>query len=122
MTEHKSPMPQALEVPASDQLLDKILEKAVDSAQRAVEQFAKLAALARTIEQSNSSLAERAKLLFAFEEIASRAEAEAFLDVELLQGLRNGQVLKQDLRRAHNEPGTSLPDLATLAPSTMTKH
>lgn len=122
MTEDKSPMPKALEVPASDQLLDGILEKAVSAAQRTVEQFAKLASLARDIEQCNSSLATRAKLLFAFEEIAAGAEADAQLDVEFFQGLRNGQILKRELRRARHEDAQEDSEVIILAPSTMTKH
>ncbi len=124
MTEDKSPLPQALEVPASDQLLDSILEKAATAAQRTVEQFAKLASLARAIEQCNSSPARRAKLLFAFEEIAASAEANAQLDAEFFQGLRNGQILKRELRRAHYEHVEADADseVTILAPSTMTRH
>lgn len=122
MTEDKSPIPKALEVPASDQLLDSILEKAAIAAQRNVEQFARLAALARAIEQCNSSPAKRAKLLFTFEEIAASAEADAQLDAEFFQGLRNGQILKRELRRARHEDAQADPALTILAPSTMTKH
>ncbi|MGF6721454.1 hypothetical protein P3T43_000801 [Paraburkholderia sp. GAS41] len=122
MTEHEAgtqPAPEALD---SDQLIDGILEKAVQVAQRNVEQFAKLAALARAIEQCNSSPATRAKLLFTFDEIASHAEADAKLDADLFEGLRNGQVLKQELRRERQQRTESFPDLAMVAPSTTTKH
>lgn len=122
MTQHKHPAQAALEVQDSDQLIDGILEKAVQVAQRNVEQFAKLAALARAIEQCNSSPATRAKLLFTFDEIASNAEADAKLDTELFEGLRNGQVLKQELRRERQQPADSFPDLAMVTPSTTTKH
>ncbi|MGA3248991.1 MAG: hypothetical protein ABSD12_12605 [Paraburkholderia sp.] len=122
MTQHKSLAPTALEVPPNDQLIDGLLERAVQVAQRNVEQFAKLAALARAIEQCNSSPATRAKLLFTFDEIASNAEADAKLDAELFEGLRNGQVLKQEIRREHQQRAESFPDVAIVIPSTTTKH
>jgi hypothetical protein len=114
--------PTALELPPQDQLIDGVLEKAVKAAQRNVEQFAKLAALARAIEQCNSSPATRAKLLFTFEELASNAEADAKLDEEFFEGLRNGQVLKQELRREHEERTEPIPEITIFAPSTTTKH
>jgi hypothetical protein len=114
--------PTALELPPNDQLIDGILEKAVQVARRNVEQFAKLAALARAIEQCNSSPATRAKLLFTFDEIASNAEADAKLDAELFEGLRSGQVLKQELRREHQQRTESFPDITIVVPSTTTKH
>ena len=122
MTQHKSLAPTALEVPPNDQLIDGLLERAVQVAQRNVEQFAKLAALARAIEQCNSSPATRAKLLFTFDEIASNAEADAKLDAELFEGLRNGQVLKQEIRREHQQRAESFPDVAIVIPPTTTKH
>ena len=122
MTENKPRSPRALERPASDELLDGILEQAVSAAQRNVEQFAKLASLARAIEQCNSSPAVRANLLFQFEEMASSAEANAKLDVELLLGLRNGQILKHRLHEAHEERAEPRADVTIVAPSTNTKH
>jgi hypothetical protein len=122
MTQHKAHTPAALEPPPNDQLIDGILEKAVQVAQRNVEQFAKLAALARAIEQCNSSPATRAKLLFTFDEIASNAEADAKLDAELFEGLRNGQVLKQEILREHQQRAESFSDLTIVVPSTTTKH
>ena len=122
MNESKPRLPEALEAPASDQLLDGILAKAASAAQRNAEQFAKLVALARAIEQCNSSPATRAKLLFTFDEIASNAEADAKLDAELFEGLRNGQVLKQEIRREHQQRAESFPDVAIVIPPTTTKH
>jgi hypothetical protein len=122
MTQQKPHSPAAVEVPVSDQLIDGILEKAVQVAQRNVERFAKLAALARAIEQCNSSPATRAKLLFTFDEIASNAESDAKLDAELFEGLRNGQVLKQELRREHGQRAESFPDVSIAALPTTTKH
>ncbi|MEW6344985.1 MAG: hypothetical protein AB1704_30430 [Pseudomonadota bacterium] len=122
MTEDKSPMPRSLEAPASDQLLDSILEKATTAAQQTVEQFARLASLARDIEACNSSPASCATLLAAFEEIAASAEANAKLDVEFFQSLRNGLILKHELRRAHHEDAEPSSEMTILAPSTLTKH
>jgi arginine utilization protein RocB len=121
MSENTPRTPAALELATDSQLIDGILEKAVQAAQRNVERFAKLAALARAIEQCNSSPAARAKLLFTFDEIASNAEADAKLDADLFEGLRNGQVLKQELRREHQQRAESFPDITLVAPST-TKH
>jgi hypothetical protein len=122
MSENTPRTPAALELPASVQLIDGILDKAVEAAQRNVERFAKLAALARAIEQCNSSPATRAKLLFTFDEIASNAEADAKLDAELFEGLRNGQVLKQELSRERQQRAEPFPDLTIVVPSTTTKH
>jgi hypothetical protein len=125
MTEDKSPMPRALEVPASDQLLDSILEKATAAAQRTLEQFTRLASLARDIEGYNSSPANHAKLLLAFEEIVAGEKVNAELDVEFFQGLRNGLILKQELRRAHHEDhehAEPSSEMTIFAPSTTTKH
>ena len=122
MTESKPRLPEALEAPASDQLLDGILEKAANAAQRNAEQFAKLASLARAIEQCNASPVTRAKMLFRFEELASSAEAEARLDTEFFEGLRDGQVMKQQLRRDHEQRDEPAPEVTILAPSTTTKH
>jgi hypothetical protein len=47
MNESKPRLPEALEAPASDQLLDGILAKAANAGQRNAEQFAKLAARAK---------------------------------------------------------------------------
>ena len=80
------------------------------------------ATLARAIEQCNSSPAARAKMLFRFEELASSAEAEARLDAEFFEGLRDGQVMKQQLRREHEQRDEPAPEVTILAPSTTTKH
>jgi hypothetical protein len=122
MNESKPRIPEALDAPASDQLLDGILEKAANTAQRNAEQFAKLAALARAIEQCNSSPVTRTKMLFRFEELATRAESEAKLDAEFFEGLRDGQVMKQQLRREHEQGAEPVPEITILAPSTTTKH
>jgi hypothetical protein len=122
MSENTPRTPAALALPADAQLIDGLLDKAVEAAQRNVQQFAKLAALARAIEQCNSSPATRAKLLFTFDEIASNAEADAKLDAELFEGLRNGQVLKQEIRREHQQRAESFPDVAIVIPPTTTKH
>lgn len=122
MSENTPRASTALESSPSDQLIDGVLEKAVQAAQRNVELFAKLAALARAIEQCTSSPATRAKLLFSFEELASHAEADARLDEEFFEGLRNGQVLKQQLRREHEQRAEPIPEVTIFAPSTTTKH
>ena len=122
MNESKPGIPQALEAPASDQLLDGILEKAANAAQRNAEQFARLAALARAIEQCNSSPVTRAKMLFHFEELTASAKAEAKLDAEFFDGLRDGQVMEQQLRREHEQGIEPVPGVTILAPSTTTKH
>jgi hypothetical protein len=122
MTDPKRPSPKALELPASDKLLQGILEKAVNAAQRSVEQFMKLATLARAIEQSDSSPAERAKLLFTFEKLVNEGKMNAQFDVELFEGLRDGQIMKHDIRRENDESGEALPAGVILAPSNDTKH
>ncbi|HEY1998138.1 hypothetical protein [Paraburkholderia sp.] len=125
MTDDTSRITQASDLPASDKLLDGILERAVNAAQRNAEQFARLAALARAIEQCGSSPVDRAKLLFKLEEITSDAEMNAQLDVELFRGLRDGQVMKRQIRLTrieyaeHAEP---FEDVTFVAPSTHTKH
>jgi hypothetical protein len=108
MNESKPRLPEALEAPASDQLLDGILAKAANAGQRNAE--------------CNSSPAARAKMLFRFEELASSAEAEARLDAEFFEGLRDGQVMKQQLRREHEQREEPAPEVTILAPSTTTKH
>lgn len=122
MTDPKRPAPKAVELPASDKLLEGILEKAVAAAQRNVEHFAKLAALARAIERSNSSPAERAKLLYTFEKLANDGRIDAQSDAELFEGLRDGQIMKQEIRRVNDEGGEPLPVGVILAPSNNTKH
>ncbi|WP_144150869.1 hypothetical protein [Paraburkholderia sp. BCC1885] len=122
MDENKPGIPDALKTHPSDQLLDGILERAVNTARRNAEQFARLAALARAIEQCNSSPATRAKMLFSFEELTSSAEAEAKLDAEFFEGLRDGQTIKQQLRRQHEQRAEPVPEVMILAPSTTTKH
>ncbi|RFU48730.1 hypothetical protein D0B32_02515 [Paraburkholderia sp. DHOC27] len=115
-------LPNAVDQPANDELIEGILDNAVKAAQRNAELFAKLAALARAIEQCNSSPARRAKLLFTFEELAISAEADAKLDTEFFEGLRNGQVMKQQLRSEHLQQEEAVPEFTILAPSTTTRH
>lgn len=122
MTDHKRSAPKAVELPASDKLLEGILEKAVTAAQRNVEHFAKLSALARAIERSDSSPAERAKLLYTFEKLVNDGKINAQSDVELFEGLRDGQIMKHEIRRVNDEGGEPLPVGVILAPSNNTKH
>jgi hypothetical protein len=122
MNKRSSSAPNAIEQFANDELIEGILENAVKAAQRNVEQFAKLLALARAIEQCNSSPATRAKLLFSFEDLATSAEADAKLDVEFFDGLRSGQVIKHQLRREHEQRAEALPEYTIIAPSNSTKH
>jgi hypothetical protein len=122
MTDPKRSAPKSVEMPASDQLLEGILEKAVAAARRNVEQFAKLAALARAMERSTSSPAERAKLLYTFEKLANDGRIDAQSDAELFEGLRDGQIMKQEIRRVSDEGGEPLPVGVILAPSNNTKH
>jgi hypothetical protein len=122
MSQNKTRSVAAPDAAANDQLIDGMLDKAVEVAQRNAEQYAKLAALARAIEQCNSSPATRAKLLFSFEEAATHAEADAKLDIEFFEGLRNGQVLKQQLHREHQQRSEPIREFTIFAPSTNTKH
>jgi hypothetical protein len=113
MNANKPRAPLAYEVPASDALLADILDKAVVIAQRNAGQFEKLAALARAIERTGGASRAHAKLLFSFEQIASSAQADAKLDMALFEGLRNGQILKQQLRNAHSERPEPMPGTST---------
>jgi hypothetical protein len=122
MSQNKTRSAATPDAAANDQLIDGMLDKAVEVAQRNVEQYAKLAALARAIEQCNSSPATRAKLLFSFEEAAANAEADAKLDIEFFEGLRNGQLLKQQLHRDPQQGAEPIPEFTIFAPSTNTKH
>lgn len=122
MTKRSTTSQKSLDEFANNELIDGILDNAVKVAQRNVEQFAKLAALARAIEQCNSSPATRARLLFSFDELATSAEADAKLDVEFFEGLRNGQIIKNELRREHQLRADGVPESTILAPSTETKH
>lgn len=125
MTDNNPQITKTSDLPANDKLLDGILEKAVNAAQRNAEQFARLAALARAIEQCNSSPADRAKLLFKLEEITSDGEMNAQLDVELFRGLRDGQVMKRQIRQTrieYAEHADPLEDVTFVAQSTYTKH
>ncbi|MDE1183475.1 hypothetical protein [Paraburkholderia sp.] len=80
-------------------LLETLLEKALLAGERHVQQFAQLAALARTIEACDVPPTDRAQLLSMLESVANDAEANAQLDVEVFQGLLAGQLVKHGLRR-----------------------
>jgi hypothetical protein len=98
-------------------LLEVLLEKALLAGERYVERFAQLAALARTIETCELPNGDRTALLSAFENIASTAQADAQLEVELFQGMLAGQLMKRQLQRERGEGQGVI-----IAPSGDTKH
>ncbi|MGF6775496.1 hypothetical protein [Paraburkholderia sp. GAS334] len=99
-------------------LLETMLETALLAGERHVQQFAQLAALARTIEACDVPAVDRAKLLSMLESVANDAEANAELDVKTFQGLLAGQLTKRSLQQASE---AAMADVI-VAPGSDTKH
>lgn len=81
-------------------LLERIVDSALIAGHRHVEQFARLAALARAITNEHISPEDRATLIGVVENIAHHAELDATLDVEFFGGVRAGQVIGRMVRMA----------------------
>ncbi|MGF6757317.1 hypothetical protein [Paraburkholderia sp. GAS42] len=98
-------------------LLGTLIEKALLAGERYTKEFSKVAALARTIGECELTAPDRARLLLTIEEIASDAETNAQLDVDLFQGLLAGQLLAENAVRGKNGSRE-----VVVGPSTDTRH
>ncbi|MGF6238864.1 hypothetical protein P3T42_000589 [Paraburkholderia sp. GAS38] len=104
------------------QALEDSLETMLKAGQRNVVQFAKLAALARTIRDCDLPNLDRALLIGTMEEIADRAELEATFEAESLQVLLDEQRQnRQTLFTDRCEPNDPCAETFVI-PSTSTKH
>jgi hypothetical protein len=81
-------------------LLERIVDSALIAGHRHVEQFTRLAALARVIANEHISSEDRLTLIRVMENIAHHAELDATLDVEFFGGVRAGQVIGRMVRMA----------------------
>ncbi|APR35528.1 hypothetical protein [Paraburkholderia sp. SOS3] len=81
-------------------LLERIVDSALIAGHRHVEQFTRLAALARAIADEHISSEDRMTLIGLLENIAHHAELDATLDVEFFGGVRAGQVIGRMVRMA----------------------
>ncbi len=86
-------------------LLGALLQEALLTGRRHLQQFSQIAALARAIESSDTPGLDRVKFLSLLEDIASEAEAQAQLDVDMFQSLLGGRMMKRQLRSESNQRG-----------------
>lgn len=102
--------------------LEDSLENLLKASQRHAVQFAKLAALARTLKDCNQSHVDSLMLIAVLEEIADRAELEATFDTEafemLADELRRELRAKPAARYEQDDPSEG----SFVTSSTATKH
>lgn len=102
--------------------LEDSLDNLLKAGQRHAVQFAKLAALARTIRDCDLSHIDGVMLVAVLEEIADRAELEATFDTEafemLADELRREQLAKPTVQHEQDDPSQG----GFVAQSTATKH
>jgi hypothetical protein len=98
-------------------LLGALLQEALLTGRRHLQQFSQLAALARAIESSDTPTLDRMRFLTLLEDIASEAEAQAELDVNMFQSLLGGRMMKRQL---HSE-SSQMQDVIVI-PSNSTRH
>jgi hypothetical protein len=103
-------------------LLERIVDSALIAGHRHVEQFARLAALARAITNEHISPEDRATLIGVIENIAHHAELDATLDVEFFGGVRAGQVIGRMVRMAAKKGAAQNAGGGTATDPGITKH
>jgi hypothetical protein len=103
-------------------LLERIVDSALIAGHRHVEQFTRLAALARAIANEHISSEDRMTLIRVMENIAHHAELDATLDVEFFGGVRAGQVIGRMVRMAAKKDTVQNACAANGADAGVTKH
>jgi hypothetical protein len=103
-------------------LLERIVDSALIAGHRHVEQFTRLAALARAIANEHISPEDRITLIRVMENIAHHAELDATLDMEFFGGVRAGQVIGRMVRMASRKSAVQEADAGNAADAGITKH
>jgi hypothetical protein len=103
-------------------LLERIVDSALIAGHRHVEQFTRLAALARTIANEHISSEDRMTLIRVMENIAHHAELDATLDVEFFGGVRAGQVIGRMVRMAGKKGAVQTASGTNVTDASVTKH
>jgi hypothetical protein len=103
-------------------LLERIVDSALIAGHRHVEQFTRLAALARAIADEHISSEDRMTLIGLLENIAHHAELDATLDVEFFGGVRAGQVIGRMVRMAARKGTAQNACAGTTKDTGVTKH
>jgi hypothetical protein len=123
MTINPSPQPPTQsQHDARVALLERIVDSALIAGHRHVEQFARLAALARVIANEHISSEDRMTLIGVMENIAHHAELDATLDVEFFGGVRAGQVIGRLVRMASKRSTVQNACVSTASDTNVTKH
>jgi hypothetical protein len=116
------PSPTQSDLEARIALLEHIVDSALNAGHRHVEQFARLAALARAVANDSVSANDRTILTGTLESIARHAELDATLDVEFFGGVRAGQVISRLVRMTRDRPSNSEPCAESADPVSVTTH
>ncbi|CAB3766177.1 hypothetical protein [Paraburkholderia solisilvae] len=103
-------------------LLERIVDSALIAGHRHVEQFARLAALARAITNEHISSEDRTTLIGILENIAHHAELDATLDIEFIGGVRAGQVIGRLVRMAGRRSDAQNASAGLATDVNVTKH
>jgi hypothetical protein len=103
-------------------LLERIVDSALIAGHRHVEQFTRLAALARAIANEHISSEDRMTLIGVMQNIAHHAELDATLDVEFFGGVRAGQVIGRMVRMAGRKSAAQDACAGNAADPGVTKH
>ncbi|CAB3747365.1 hypothetical protein [Paraburkholderia humisilvae] len=116
------PAPHLEQHDARVELLERIVDSALIAGHRHVEQFARLAALARAIANEHISSEDRTTLIGVVENIARHAELDATLDVEFFGGVRAGQVIGRLVRMAGRRGAVQDTCAGAASDANVTKH
>jgi hypothetical protein len=83
-------------------MLGALLQEALLTGRRQLQQFSQLAALARAVASLDTPALDRARFITLLQDIATEAEGQAQLDVDMFQSLLGGRMMKrQKQQEAH---------------------
>jgi hypothetical protein len=80
-------------------LLGALLQEALLTGRRHLHQFSQLTSLARAVESADTPAIDRVRFLTLLREIATDAEAQAQLDVDMFAGLLGGRMMKRKVEQ-----------------------
>jgi len=80
-------------------LLAALLQEALLTGRRHLHQFSQLSSLARAIESLDTPSIDRARFLTLLRELATDAEAQAQIDVDMFESLLGGRVMKRKVEQ-----------------------
>jgi hypothetical protein len=80
-------------------LLGALLQEALLTGRRHLHRFSQLSSLARAVESPDTPAVDRVRLLTLLRELASDAEAQAQLDVDMFESLLGGRMMKRNVEQ-----------------------